>query len=98
VAQCKSLHKLKSDASSFVTVIEERDSMTQTEQIVFQCSKCDGREYVTGELRTTGSGLSRFFNIQNQKYATVSCKECGFTELYKLEGRGIGNVIDFFTN
>ncbi len=64
----------------------------------FACARCGHSEYKTGELRTTGSGLSRFFNIQNQKYATVSCKECGFTDLYRLDGRGIGNVIDFFTN
>ena len=64
----------------------------------FTCARCGHGEYKTGELRTTGSGLSRFFNIQNQKYATVSCKECGFTDLYRLDGRGIGNVIDFFTN
>ena len=64
----------------------------------YSCDKCDAKEYQTGELRTTGSGLSRFFNIQNQKYATVSCKACGFTEMYRIGGRGIGNVVDFFTN
>ena len=51
------------------------------------------------ELRTTGSGLSRFFNLQNQKYSTVSCQNCGFTELYRTDGGGaLGNVLDFFTN
>jgi predicted nucleic-acid-binding Zn-ribbon protein len=44
----------------------------------------------------TGSGISRFFNIQNQKYQTVSCTKCGFTELYRLDGSGFGNVIDLF--
>jgi len=64
----------------------------------FACSKCSAHEYETGQIRTTGSCLSRFFNVQNQKYTTVSCTKCGYTELYKLDGRGIGNVIDFFTN
>lgn len=64
----------------------------------YSCVKCDGTSYRTGELRTTGSGLTRFFNIQNQKYATVSCNGCGHTELYRLDGRGIGNIIDLFTN
>ncbi|MBT4142515.1 MAG: hypothetical protein HOE50_05185, partial [Chloroflexi bacterium] len=49
-----------------------------------------------GEIRTTGSGISRIFNIQNQKYQTVSCTKCGFTELYRLDGSGFGNVIDLF--
>ena len=64
----------------------------------FECAKCHSHEYETGQLRTTGSGLSRFFNIQNQKYTTVSCTKCGYTELYKLDGSGVGNLVDFFTN
>ncbi len=64
----------------------------------YSCAKCSATEFATGELRTTGSGISRFLNVQNQKYATVSCKECGFTEIYKLDGSGIGNVFDLFTN
>lgn len=64
----------------------------------FECAKCHSHESETGQLRTTGSGLSRFFNIQNQKYTTVSCTKCGYTELYKLDGSGVGNLVDFFTN
>ena len=64
----------------------------------FECAKCDSHEFETGQLRTTGSGLSRFFNIQNQKYTTISCTKCGYTELYKLDGSGVGNLVDFFTN
>ena len=64
----------------------------------YSCVKCGGTEYRLGELRTTGSGLTRFLNIQNQKYATVACTECGHTELYRLDGGGIGNIVDLFTN
>ena len=64
----------------------------------FSCTKCTGTQYKTGQLRTTGSGLSRFFNIQNQKYATVACTACGYTELYRLDGSGLGNILDLFTN
>ena len=60
--------------------------------------KCSGTQYKTGQLRTTGSGLSRFFNIQNQKYATVACEACGYTELYRVDGSGLGNILDIFTN
>ena len=34
-------------------------------------------EYEKGEIRTTGAGLSRFLNYQNQKFGTLSCKGCG---------------------
>ena len=57
------------------------------------CMKCNGTE----------SGISRFLNVQNQKkelleYATLSCSECGYTELYCLDGSEIGNIVDLFTN
>jgi hypothetical protein len=62
------------------------------------CMKRKGTEHRDGELRTTGSGISQFLNIQNQKYATVACAGCGYTELYRLDGSGIGNIVDLFTN
>ena len=65
----------------------------------FQCSKCDSTEYRNGQIRTTGSGISRFLNLQNQKFETVSCSNCGFTEIYRVDGNGLlGNVLDIFTN
>ena len=63
----------------------------------YSYTKCDGTRYKTGELRTTGSGISRFLNLQNQKYGTVSCEEYGYTELYRLGGGRIGNILDLFT-
>ena len=65
---------------------------------IYSCVKCNGAEYTSGELRTTGSGLSRFLNIQNQKYSTVICVSCGYTELYRLGGGRIGNIVDFLSN
>jgi predicted nucleic-acid-binding Zn-ribbon protein len=64
----------------------------------YSCMKCKGTEYRAGQIRTTGSGLSRFFNIQNQKYGTVACMVCGYTELYRIDGGRLGNILDFFTN
>jgi len=55
-------------------------------------------EYKTGEIRTTGSGIARFLNVQNQKFATVSCGGCGYKELYRMGGRGVGNIFDILTN
>jgi len=64
----------------------------------YSCTKCSGTEYKVGVIRTTGSGITRFLNIQNQKYNTVSCTECGYTELYRLDGGRLGNIIDLVTN
>lgn len=67
-------------------------------QKTYACAKCGGSTYRTGEIRTTGSGITRFLNIQNQKYVTVACEKCGYTELYRADGSGFGNVLDFFSN
>ena len=65
----------------------------------YTCDKCAGTRYETGEIRTTGSGISRFLNLQNQKFAAVSCADCGFTEIYRMDARGtIGNIFDVLTN
>jgi hypothetical protein len=64
----------------------------------FSCGKCGNTEYKSGQIRTTGSGLSRFLNVQNQKFETFSCTECGYTELFRADGSGIGNFFDAFTN
>tara|TARA_B100001750_G_scaffold76480_1_gene60695 strand:+ start:123 stop:329 length:207 start_codon:yes stop_codon:yes gene_type:complete len=63
----------------------------------YQCAKCEGREFKNNEIRTTGSGLSRFFDIQNQKFTAVTCTNCGYTELFKVQGGGIGNFFDFLS-
>ncbi len=64
----------------------------------YSCVKCNGTEYKAGQLRTTGSGITRFLNIQNQKYETIACVSCGYTELFRADGTGFGNILDIFTN
>jgi len=48
--------------------------------------------------RQFGSGISRLRDFQNQKYQTVSCEKCGFTELYRLNTSGFGNVLNVFVD
>lgn len=65
----------------------------------FSCIKCSGTDYKGGEIRTTGSGISRFLNLQNQKFSTVSCTGCGYTEIYRMDAGGaIGNIFDILSN
>jgi predicted nucleic-acid-binding Zn-ribbon protein len=46
----------------------------------------------------SGTGITRFMEIQPYTYAFVSCLNCGFTEIYNLkmlEGRDdIGNILE----
>ena len=68
--------------------------MNQTE---FQCMKCNHNQYESGEFRATGGALSKIFDIQNQKFTTITCQKCFYTEIYKADSSTIGNILDFFT-
>lgn len=58
------------------------------------CPKCGHAGTVTDEISTTGSGLSKFFDVQNRRFTVVSCENCGYSELYR--GRSSGDVVDVF--
>ena len=64
----------------------------------YKCSKCGEKESETGEIRTTGSGLSRFLNLQNNKFGYIACKQCGFCDFYRLNSNGkFLNVLDILS-
>ena len=58
------------------------------------CPKCGGTEAETDEIATSGTGLTKMFDVQNRSFLVVSCADCGYSELYK--GQSSGNAIDFF--
>jgi len=61
----------------------------------YVCPKCGSRACTTSEIRTTGTFLSKIFNIQNKKFTTVTCSDCKYTELYNMPSKRIGDVLDF---
>ena len=64
----------------------------------WSCPKCNHKECEIGEIRVTGSFWTKIFNVQNKKYASVSCSKCFYTEFYKGQSSSrIANVFDFFT-
>ena len=58
------------------------------------CPKCGGTETETDEIATSGTGLTKMFDVQNRRFVVVSCADCGYSELYN--GQSSGNAIDFF--
>jgi predicted nucleic-acid-binding Zn-ribbon protein len=50
----------------------------------FICPKCEHVGAHVERLAMSGTGLSRFVDIQLNKYAFASCLACGFTEIYSL--------------
>ena len=64
----------------------------------WECPKCQNREFEAGQFAATGGGLTKFFNIQNKKFTTVTCAQCRYTEIYKTDASTLGNILDFFGN
>jgi len=61
----------------------------------YSCGKCGHNDSERGDIATAGGFLSRLFNLQHRKFTAVSCRACGYTELYKRTTGTAGNVIDF---
>ncbi|WP_088102583.1 zinc ribbon domain-containing protein [Halalkalibacter urbisdiaboli] len=60
------------------------------------CIKCGHTEAETKEIATTGTGFSKMFDIQHNKFLVVYCTNCGYSELYNKNASNASNVIDFF--
>jgi predicted nucleic-acid-binding Zn-ribbon protein len=52
---------------------------------VFVCPKCNQKGAHAEELAMSGTGLSRLFEVQPYRYTFLSCKNCGYTEVYNLD-------------
>ncbi len=61
----------------------------------YVCPKCGGMEYESDQFQATGGNFAKIFDVQNKKFTTVSCRMCGYTELYKTESSTGWNVLDF---
>lgn len=69
---------------------------TPSTGITYACAKCQHTGYETDEFRATGGNFAKLFDVQNKKFMTVSCKQCGYTEIYKGNTSTLGNIFDFF--
>ncbi len=74
--------------------------MTRTESLESSrprgrgCPKCGHEQTEVGEIATAGSGLSKYFDVQNRQFTVVSCPSCGYSEVY--ERGSSGDAIDGF--
>ena len=41
--------------------------------------------------------FAMIFDVQNKRFATVTCTNCHYTEIYRTDSSNLGNVFDFFT-
>ena len=64
----------------------------------WKCPKCQNADFENGQFAATGGGLSKFLDVQNKKFTTVTCTRCKYTEIYKADTSTLGNLFDLFTN
>ncbi len=56
----------------------------------FVCDRCKSRGAHAERLAMSGTGLSAFMDIQPHRYLFLSCRNCGYTQVFNLkmlEGR-----------
>jgi predicted nucleic-acid-binding Zn-ribbon protein len=51
----------------------------------FHCPKCNHTGAHVERLAMSGTGFSRFMDIQRHVYVFASCLACGYTEAYNLK-------------
>ena len=66
--------------------------------INFTCPKCGNTQCEIGEMRAAGGFWSQIFDVQGQKFSSVACTRCRYTEFYKADSSKLGNIFDFITN
>ena len=58
------------------------------------CPKCGHTETEVDDIATSGTGLSKIFDVQNRRFRVISCANCGYSELYK--GGKTSDMVDLF--
>ena len=64
----------------------------------FVCAKCGCTNYDSDKLQATGGNFAKIFDIQNKRFITISCTDCGYTELYRAGNDAGMNILDFLLN
>jgi hypothetical protein len=58
------------------------------------CPKCGHTGTDIDDIATSGTGLSKMFDVQNRTFTVVTCTNCGYSELYRANSSG--NLVDLF--
>ena len=59
------------------------------------CPKCGCKHYTSDQFQATGGSIAKLMDIQNKRFITITCNQCGYTELYKAQSSSGMNILDF---
>ncbi|CAH0296210.1 hypothetical protein SRABI96_04435 [Peribacillus sp. Bi96] len=60
------------------------------------CMKCGSNDATKKDVAMTGTGLSKMFDVQNNQFTVVYCKNCGYSEFYNKQSSAGSNLLDLF--
>lgn len=60
----------------------------------YVCPKCGCTRYEGDQFQATGGGFAKVFEVQNKRFVTITCEDCGYTELYKSDTSLGMNILD----
>ena len=67
-------------------------------QSKFRCAKCNQRTANSRRIAATGAGISKLLDIQHNSFIALTCRNCGYTELFDPkvlgESRQLGTILD----
>jgi len=61
-----------------------------------KCPKCGNNEFEQDQFQAVGGTFSKILDVQNKRFLTITCTNCGYTEIYKKATDDLGNILDFF--
>ncbi|MHB0960603.1 MAG: zinc ribbon domain-containing protein [Pirellulaceae bacterium] len=67
-------------------------------QTKWSCPKCGHGDFDIDEFRATGGILSSLFNIHNKRFSAITCRQCSYTEIYRIESSKLDDMFDVFAN
>ncbi len=65
------------------------------EPMEYTCPKCGCRTYEHDQFQATGGNFAKLFDIQNKKFITITCTQCGYTELFRAQNDEGMDILDF---
>ena len=63
----------------------------------YVCPKCGCTRYESDQFQATGGAFAKVFDVQNKRFITISCADCGYTELFKSSTSLGMNILDLLT-
>ena len=65
------------------------------EKTQYICPKCGYTQYESYQFQAKGGNFANLCDVQNKKFVSVTCVNCGYTELFKAQTSTGWNVLDF---